>query len=104
MKETELRSFFKPGEFKNSCTLEVTGALEFAQGSLDKADKKDDKKTEEVKKVETKAKDDKQVEKKEDTKEADKTKEKDGCEKEKPKPATLRIEGYLSRSKSSVLD
>ncbi|OJJ80050.1 uncharacterized protein ASPGLDRAFT_29331 [Aspergillus glaucus CBS 516.65] len=105
MKEAELRAFFKPEEFKDTCTLAVTGALEFAQGSLDKTDKKkedgkeegkDDKKGEEAKKVE---KDERKEEakKKEGGKEVEKKEKKDKDEEEKPKNATLKIKGQLSR-------
>lgn len=64
MKEAQLHAFFKPGEFRKSCTLSVTGSLEFDQGCLDKTD-----------------------DEKED-------------EKEKPKNATLTIDGVLSRRES----
>lgn len=110
MKEAELRASFKPGEFKNTCTLAVTGTLEFAQGSLDKTDKKkedgkeegkDDKKGEEAKKVEKEERKE-EAEKKEGGKEVEK-KKKDKDEEEKPKNATLKIKGQLSRSKSSIL-
>ncbi|GAB1201139.1 hypothetical protein APSETT444_010526 [Aspergillus pseudonomiae] len=67
--EAQLHAFFKPGEFRKSCTLSVTGSLEFAQGCLDK----DDEEEEEEKKGEKKKEDD------------------------KSENATLTIEGVLSR-------
>jgi hypothetical protein len=91
MKEAQLNAFFKPGEFTKSCTLSVSGALEFEQGSLDKekkeekADKEDDKKA------------DKKADKKTDKK-TDKTADEAEEEENKPKKATLKINGQLSRS------
>ncbi|KAI9370273.1 hypothetical protein BJX61DRAFT_535780 [Aspergillus egyptiacus] len=76
MKEAQLHAFFKPGQFKESCTLSVTGSLEFAPGSLDQEKKEGEKKegsgTGEVAK-------------------------KEGDSDDEPKPATLTIEGHLSR-------
>ncbi|KOC15301.1 hypothetical protein AFLA70_838g000181, partial [Aspergillus flavus AF70] len=49
MKEAQLHAFFKPGEFRKSCTLSVTGSLEFAQGCLDKKDDEEEEEEEKPK-------------------------------------------------------
>lgn len=88
IKEAQLRAFFKPGEFRESCTLSVSGSLEFAQGSLDK--KKEGEKETKNEKIEEK------TEEKKEEKEEEKTKNDD--KKDQPKKATLKINGQLSRS------
>jgi hypothetical protein len=107
MKSAELRAFFKPGEFKDSCTLAVSGSLEFAQGSLDKkGDKKDGERNEagkrkeeekEKKIVDTKSKKLEETDKKGD-KEEIKNDNSEDKEEDKPKNATLTVKGQLSRS------
>ncbi|KAL3440567.1 hypothetical protein BJX65DRAFT_314646 [Aspergillus insuetus] len=106
MKSAELRAFFTPGEFKDSCTLAVSGSLEFAQGSLGKkGDKKDEERNEagkrkeeekEKKIVDTKSKKLEETDKKGD-KEETKNDNSEDKEEDKPKNATLTVKGQLSR-------
>ncbi|RAH47728.1 uncharacterized protein BO95DRAFT_480685 [Aspergillus brunneoviolaceus CBS 621.78] len=116
MKKAELRAFFKPGDFRKTCTLTVSGSLEFPQGSLEKEEKEDKKK--EKANAETAEKDiekhakvasntkpkpsaagggqDKEKESKGEDKKNGGDKKGD-ADKEKPKNATLEIKGQLSR-------
>jgi hypothetical protein len=97
MKEAQLNAFFKPSEFTKSCTLSVSGALEFEQGSLDKKDKGENEKKEgKGEKGESKTIDNTAEKTAEKT--TEKTTDKTEKEEDKPKKATLKIKGQLSRS------